>query len=175
MNEVWKDIEGFEGLYQVSNRGRIKCLEHKCPGRYKGKFRTVKEHIMKQTRGSKGYMYVILSNCDRGKTFSVHRLVAKAFVPNLENNPLVNHKDEDKANNNAENLEWCTHLYNNTYNDVHLKRKHYVHNYEYDLDKITKNVRKILNDISAFKDKYPNVEIDDTIQEIIKNQKSQKL
>lgn len=46
MNEIWKDIKNFEGLYQVSNLGRVKCLEHKCPGRYKGKYRTVKEHIM---------------------------------------------------------------------------------------------------------------------------------
>ena len=166
MNEVWKDIEGFEGLYQVSNLGNIKCLEHKCPGRYKGKFRTVKEHVMKQTKGSKGYMYVILSNMDRGKTFLVHRLVAKAFVENPENKVIVNHKDEDKTNNKAENLEWCTSLYNNTYNDIHLRRKHYGHQYEYDLDKILKNVREINNSINDFKIKYPEIDIDSKIQEL---------
>lgn len=165
MDEIWKDIEGFEGLYQVSNLGRIKCLEHKCPGKY-GNFRTVKEHIMSLTRGNKDYVHVTLSNKDRGKTFLVHRLVAKAFVPNPENKPIVNHKDEDKTNNNANNLEWCTSLYNNTYNDVHLKRKHYTHVYEYELNKITKKVRDLRKSIENFKVNYPNVDIDSIIQEL---------
>ena len=106
MDEIWKDIEGFEGLYQVSNLGRVKCVEHKCPGRHG--LRTVKEHLMTQVKGSKGYLYVSLSNMDRGRTFTVHRLVAKAFIPNPDNLPCVNHKDEDKFNNNVSNLEWCT-------------------------------------------------------------------
>lgn len=155
MDEIWKDIEGFEGLYQVSNLGRVKCVEHKCPGRHG--LRTVKEHLMTQVKGSKGYFYVALSNMDRGRTFTVHRLVAKAFIPNPENLPCVNHKDEDKFNNNVDNLEWCTSLYNNTYNDVHLRRKKYVHTYEYTLDKITENVRKLKNDIQQFKKDNPNV------------------
>ena len=164
MNEIWKDIEGFEGLYQVSNFGNVKCLEHKCPGRYKDKPRTVKEHLMKQTKGNKGYMYVILSNCDRGKTFLVHRLVAKAFIPNPDNNPVVNHKDENKENNSVENLEWCTSLYNNTYNDIHLRRKHYVHTYEYDLDKIAEIVRGLKKSIEDFRIKYPEIDIDKYVQ-----------
>ena len=162
MDEIWKDIEGFEGLYQVSNFGRVKCLEHKCPGRYG--LRTVKEHLMVQVRGSKGYSYVSLSNMDRGRTFTVHRLVAKAFIPNPDNLPCVNHKDENKANNNVNNLEWCTSLYNNTYNNVHLKRKRYTHKYQYELDKILKNVRDILLKIDAFKEKYKDVPIDNMIQ-----------
>lgn len=163
MDEIWRDIEGFEGLYQVSNLGRVKCVEHKCPGRCG--LRTVKEHLMTQVKGAKGYMYVSLSNMDRGRTFTVHRLVAKAFIPNPENNPVVNHKDENKANNCVDNLEWCTSLYNNTYNDVHLKRKRYAHTYEYDLDRITKNVRKLQKSIEDFKIKYPEVDIDTVIEE----------
>ena len=124
--EIWKDIKNFEGLYQVSNLGRVKCLEHKCPGRYKGKYRTVKEHMMTCVENkTNGYLYVALSNLDRGRTFTVHRLVANAFIPNPENKPVLNHKDENKHNNCVDNLEWCTSLYNNTYKDVHLKRKYY--------------------------------------------------
>ena len=166
MNEIWKDIEGFEGLYQVSNKGNVKCLEHKCPGRYKNTFRTVREHLMKQTKGNKGYMYVILSNLDRGRTFLVHRLVAKAFVPNPDNKPIVNHKDENKSNNSFDNLEWCTNLYNNTYNGIHLKRKHYIHAYEYDLDKIKEKVRVLKNSIENFRKKYPEIDVDEMIEEL---------
>lgn len=164
MDEIWKDITGFEGLYQISNLGRVKCVEHKCPGRCG--MRKVKEHIMTPVKGSKGYFYVSLSKMDRGRTFTVHRLVANAFIPNPENLPCVNHKDEDKFNNNVDNLEWCTHLYNNTYNDVHLKRRKYVHTYEYDLDKILEKVRSIKTDIKQFKEKYPNVDILSLEQEI---------
>ncbi len=167
MEEIWKDIENFEGLYQVSNLGRIKCLEHKCPGRYAGCLRTVKEHIMKQTKGSQGYMYVILSNRDRGRTFLVHRLVAKAFLPNEENYSIVNHKDEDKSNNNVSNLEWCTSLYNNTYNDVHLKRKHYTHTYEYYLDKIKQKVRELNELVLDFKNKYNTSDMNEMIKDIL--------
>lgn len=166
--EIWKDIKGFEGLYQVSNYGNIKCLEHKCPGRYKGKLRTVKEHMMMQVLSkSNGYYYVTLSNMDRGKTFAVHRLVALAFLDNSENLPCVNHKDEDKQNNCVTNLEWCTSLYNNTYNDVHLKRKKYTHRYEYDLDLLKRTVNKTITKIEEFKQKYPSIEVDDMIKELL--------
>lgn len=162
MIEEWKDIEGFEGLYQVSNLGRVKCLEHKCPGRYKGKPRTVKEHIMINAENkSNGYVYVTLSNLDRDRTFLVHRLVAKAFLPNPDNKTIINHKDENKHNNCVTNLEWCTSYYNNTYNNVHLKRKHYVHGYEYDLNKI-KVLEEKLNKLKAeFVKKYPSIELND--------------
>ena len=162
MNEEWKDIVGFEGLYQVSNLGRIKCLEHKCQGRYKGKFRTVKEHMMKPAENkTNGYMYVSLSNSDRGRTITVHRLVANAFLPNHENKPILNHKDEDKHNNCVSNLEWCTSLYNNTYNNVHLKRKHYVHRYEYELNEIKKLEDKLKNLKASFIKKYPSINIEE--------------
>lgn len=164
MEEIWKNIDGFEGLYKVSNLGNVKCITHKCPGRYG--LRTVKEHLMTQVKGSKGYYYVSLSNMDRGHTFAVHRLVAKAFIPNPDNLPCVNHKDENKGNNCIENLEWCTSLYNNTYNDVHLKRKRYTHKYQYELDKVIKNVREVLSEVNAFKEKYPNIHIDEMISEL---------
>lgn len=162
MIEEQKDIEGFEGLYQVSNLGRVKCLEHTCPGRYKGRLRTVKEHIMTNAENkTNGYVYVSLSNLNRGRTFLVHRLVAKAFLPNPDNKNIINHKNENKHDNRVTNLEWCTSYYNNTYNNVHLKRKHYVHKYEYDLNKI-KNLEEKLSQLkSEFVKKYPSIESND--------------
>lgn len=111
--EVWKDIEGYEGLYQVSNLGRVKALERI---RYCNKgYGRVKEHIMKQTNANSEYYRVPLTNKEHiKKYYSVHRLVAMAFIKN--DNPTektdVNHKDGNKANNNVDNLEWCTRTYN---------------------------------------------------------------
>lgn len=96
MEEIWKDIAGWEGLYQVSTCGRVKSLKYG------------KERILKQSKNSSGYLTVSLYI--EGKTFSkvVHRLVAIAFIPNPENKIEVNHIDEDKKNNRLENLNWMT-------------------------------------------------------------------
>ena len=110
MNEEWRDIEGYEGRYQISDRGRVKALPHRQPGAYSNK-----EIIRKQTHDTYGYPIVSLSKNGKTKTFTVHRLVAKAFIPNPDNLKEVNHKDEDKDNNSANNLEWCTTKYNLTY------------------------------------------------------------
>ena len=95
--EIWKDIKGYEGLYQISSHGRVKSLF-----RYK--------KILKPALQTKGYFYVSL--CKPNKNFTIHRLVAEAFIPNPDNLPCVNHKDEDKTNNHVDNLEWCTYEYN---------------------------------------------------------------
>lgn len=107
LNEVWKDIEGYEGLYQVSNLGRVKSLK--------------KNIIRKQVLGKDGYLRVTLKHNGKAKTLSVHRLVAKAFLKNVFNYPEVNHKDENKANNNISNLEWCTRKYNQNYNGLPMR------------------------------------------------------
>ncbi len=97
MKEIWKDIKGYEGLYWVSNLGRIKS----------------KQKILKPIKGE--YLKVGLSKEGIQKTVTVHRLVASAFILNPNNYNYVNHIDENKYNNISSNLEWCTNKYNVNY------------------------------------------------------------
>lgn len=116
MNEIWKDVEGYEGLYQVSNTGRVKS--------FRGRNRTVDKegHILKPNL-CRGYPNVGLSKADGSrKTFLVHRLVAAAFVPNPNGYREINHIDENKLNGNASNLEWCTREYNMAYGTARLRQ-----------------------------------------------------
>ena len=105
MQENWKDVVGYEGLYQVSNLGSVKRLEGY---RGNGKQYFVKEHIVKQFANKDGYLRITLSKNNKTKKFMVHRLVAEAFIPNSMNLPQVNHVDENVQNNCASNLEWVT-------------------------------------------------------------------
>ena len=117
MVEIWKDIKEYEGYYQVSNFGNVKALTRKIPsGRTENHaYNILQEHLMRFCVGK--YCQVHLSK--EGKTVPklVHRLVAEAFIPNPNNFPCINHKDENPKNNCVENLEWCTYKYNNEYND----------------------------------------------------------
>ena len=106
MKEIWRDIEGYEGLYQVSNFGNI--MSNNLYAHKKPKLKKICNH-------SSGYASVSLSKEGRDKTYLVHRLVAKAFLDNPNGYEFVNHKDENKKNNNVENLEWCTKSYNSIY------------------------------------------------------------
>lgn len=122
MKEEWRDIKGYEGLYQVSNLGNIKSF-------------FIKEHLLKLHKRPKGYLIVILSKKGNTKTKSVHRLVAEAFIPNLENKPQVNHIDGNKDNNRVENLEWCT------------GSENVKHSWENGLEKVTDRMRKHCKEI----------------------------
>ena len=102
--EIWKPIKGYEGLYQVSNFGRVKSLKF-------GKEKILKQSIDKKT----GYLHVVLCKNEILKTYYVHRLVAEAFIDNSDNLPQVNHKDENPQNNIYINLEWCDRKYNCNY------------------------------------------------------------
>ncbi len=109
-NEIWKDIPGYEGIYQVSNLGSIKRLPlgKQWPSR--------KTHNnLRVLRDRNGYLSVNLSRENSTKWWLVHRLVAIAFIPNPQGYPCVNHKDENKRNNRADNLEWCSYEYNANY------------------------------------------------------------
>lgn len=114
MSEIWKDIKDYEGLYQVSNNGRIKSLNYR---------RTGKEKILSPKTNPSGYLYINLCKNGITKSYRVHRLVAETYISNPENLPEVNHKDEVKSNNTVKNLEWCTHLYNANYGTRIEKRQ----------------------------------------------------
>ena len=103
--EIWKDINGYEGVYQVSNLGRVRSLD-RFVNSVNGK-RKVKGQIMNFTTRS-GYNVLILRKYNIKKSKQVHRLVAEAFIQNTNNKPFVNHKDFNRKNNNVENLEWVT-------------------------------------------------------------------
>lgn len=108
--EVWKDVEGFEGRYQVSNFGRVKSLDREITNLV-GRTYSVKGVVLRQTLRN-GYQRVILSLDGKATHVSVHRLVALAFVANPENKEYVHHINSDKMNNHMDNLEWVTPLEN---------------------------------------------------------------
>ena len=120
-NETWKDIKGYEGSYQVSDMGRIKSLERTVT-RKNGRKQTIRERILKSDIIHNGYLRVRLyDSSGKIKRFLVHRLVCKAFHENPENKPCVNHIDENKTNNKASNLEWCTVEENNNHGTHYAK------------------------------------------------------
>lgn len=112
--EEWKDVIGYEGLYQVSNEGRVKSLERYVDSK-NGSKRFEKEKILKYCITKNGYPSVILAKFGTRKLKKIHRLVGETFIPNPDNLPQINHKNEDKTDNRVENLEWCNQYYNNHY------------------------------------------------------------
>ena len=114
--EIWKDIKDYEGLYQISNYGRVKSLPRMM------KKRKCEEIIKTPSVLPKGYLKVSLCKNGEIKYYFIHRLVAEMFIPNPNNLPCVNHKDCNTSNNNVNNLEWVTHKENNSYKNHHLKR-----------------------------------------------------
>lgn len=111
-NERWKDIDGYDGAYQVSDLGRVRSKKY-------GYWR-----VMKPIKASNGYLHLDLFKDGKNKTFSVHRLVAQAFIPNDdETKTQINHIDECKQNNRLWNIEYCTPQYNTNYNDVQFRKK----------------------------------------------------
>ena len=126
MEEIWKDIKDFEGIYQVSSFGRIKSLQMYANGGYKKR-----EKILKPCNNGNGYFIVYLRKDKKRYVKYIHRLVAEAFIFNPNNYKCINHKNEIKTDNKKENLEWCTYKYNNNYGK---------HN-----EKLSKSKRKLVN------------------------------
>lgn len=106
--EIWKDVEGYEGLYQVNQFGEVKSLPKQIGLGY-----MTKEKILKPRLQNSGYLTVNLSKDGKSLNKTVHRLVAKAFIPNPERLPEIDHIDGDKTNNVVENLQWISHTENN--------------------------------------------------------------
>lgn len=121
---VRKPVVGYEGYYEVDQFGRVFGVDRTVSVNDNGRVydKDIAGKQMKQTMHDKGYKIVSLTKDGKTKLCFVHRIVAEAFIPNPDGLPMVNHKDEDKANNFLENLEWCTALYNNTYGNAQKKR-----------------------------------------------------
>lgn len=149
--EIWKDIVGYEGLYQVSNLGRVKSLKRKVyAGR--GKMRWQYEKILSNKKeNGNGYKIVNLFKNGKGKNKYIHRLVAESFLENQNNLPQINHKDENKSNNCVNNLEYCTCQYNCTYNNLHIRRGLKSRN-----NKMSKKIYQ-LNENNKILKEYPSI------------------
>lgn len=102
---MWRNINGYEGIYQVNEKGEVKNV--------------ISGTLRKPQKRANGYLFVALYKNGVPSCKSIHRLVAEAFIENEEGYPIVNHKDENKVNNNVSNLEWCTYSYNSTYKNAH--------------------------------------------------------
>ena len=121
--EIWKPVVGLEDRYMISSLGRVKSLAYDIVDSI-GRHVRRKEKLMKvKVCSSTGYPQVNLWVGEKNKPFSIHRLIAEAFIPNPNNYPCVNHIDEDRSNSVLGNLEWCTYGYNTTYGSAREKRR----------------------------------------------------
>lgn len=142
--ETWKDIKGFEGLYQISNHGNVRSFHRGC-------------NLLTPKKNNCGYLWVELADKGRIKRLLIHRLVALHFIENPLQYPIINHKDECPMNNHVNNLEWCSHSYNTTYSLKRSGRRNYEGSYKknkYGKRKRKHDIRKIVqydNDLNVIK------------------------
>lgn len=168
MEEIWKTIPGYED-YEISNYGRVK---RKCKTQEDilGRKCNYNEKILKPSNDKDGYLFVSLRKDKKGKSFRVHRLVASAFVPNVNNHPQVNHKDENKANNMVDNLEWCDNKYNSNYGNRSRKISNKVSKFMIIQKDLQGNLIKVWdrNEIYDLTRKYNYQRIRDQIRKNLK-------
>lgn len=131
-NEIWKPVVGYQGLYEVSNKGRVRSMNRVTKGRWGTQsFRGTILKAANRTKGSKNspfyYQGVNLHKDGKSKNMNVHRLVAEAFIPNPHNYPIVNHIDENPSNNDVDNLEWCTQKHNQNHGTLPERRRQLRH------------------------------------------------
>lgn len=124
MEEIWKDIKGYEGLYQISNLGRVKSISRSI--KLKKYTKISDDTIMKLDLNKSGYLYVSLCKNGKYKKCRVHRLVAEEFVDKPNGKNVVNHKDYNKTNNCSSNLEWVTNEENYDYLRKNMRKRHNV-------------------------------------------------
>lgn len=175
-NEIWKDIKYYEGIYQISNIGRVKRLKRSLK-RKDGKMYSVKEKILKTSYDRDGYLFITLRKDEKHKGFRVHRLVAQAFISNITSKETINHLNGIKDDNRVENLEWCTRSENNKHarknglNEVKGERCH--------LSKVTENevyiIKGLLKHTTLSQKEIAKIfNVDQTNISCIKNNKTWK-
>ena len=139
--EEFRDIKGFEGLYQISNQGRVYSL--------------ISKRFLKPRKTKLGYLDVVLYNNGKHKHHSVHRLVAQAFIPNPLHLPIINHISENKTENFVSNLEWCDYSYNNTYGS-RTEKMMQNHNFQMMVKNCSKPIIQMTKD-GKFVNEYPSI------------------
>lgn len=152
--EEWKSIPGYEGLYEISSYGRVKSLDRYVKVKSKS-YRLQKGKMLSPIKNKYGYLQVFLCCNGKYKIISVHRLVALTFIPNPDNLPMINHKDEVKTNNSVDNLEWCTEKYNSNYKGV-LKRRSQRMKENGIYEKIALKIRKYPDTVGLDEKEYRN-------------------
>ena len=125
--EVWKNIVGYEGLYQVSNYGRVRSIDRYVNSKWGNQY-IRKGKILNPGYNKSGHSHVVLCKSGKHQQCYIHRLVAEAFIPNPNDYPIINHKDENPANNAVWNLEWCTQEYNLHYGNADIKKSEALSN-----------------------------------------------
>ena len=152
LKEEWRPVKGYENIIEVSNLGRVRSISRYEKTGNKGR-KFVRGKILKCEKMAKGYIRIKPTRRLGGKRFLVHRLIAETFIPNPNNYPVVNHKDEDKSNNKVENLEWCTPRYNSKYGTCQQRRSIYRKRAVEMIDKNTKEVIEIFDSMKSAEEK----------------------
>lgn len=152
--EIWKDVTGYEGIYQVSSFGNVRSLDRIIYNSGSGKYCNTKGRLLSNNKtNGNGYKIVSLNFNGSSKNQYIHKLVAKSFIDNPNDYPIINHKDENKSNNNISNLEWCTYKYNNNYGTVKQRLSEKLKNNK----KTSKPVIAYYKNTNEFYKEFPSI------------------